>query len=123
MTLREYLNGKGTEEEREAFIQWLNNQRRFGFKRKEKEKEKKNMTIKEVLDFYYSKYPTLKLCIKMWGGIMGEYRLLTREEAVARFAPWLEDTVLSVSFEEKLTKLNEIIPTPYPYLSITYVEV
>lgn len=80
------------------------------------------MTIKEVLDFYYSKYPILKLYVKMWKGIKGEYKLLTRPQAMARFAPWFEDTVLSVSFEEKLTKLNEIVPTPYPYLCITYVE-
>jgi hypothetical protein len=49
MTLREYLNGKGTEEEREEFMQWFNSHRQIWSEKIKRREEKKNrLTKKEI---------------------------------------------------------------------------
>lgn len=49
MTLREYLDGKGTEEEREKFMQWFNNHRQiWAEEAKRRHKKKNELTKKEV---------------------------------------------------------------------------
>lgn len=49
MTLREWLDGKGTEEERKNFMQWFNTHRQIWSEKVRKREEKKNvLTKKEV---------------------------------------------------------------------------
>lgn len=49
MTLRECLDGKGTEEEREKFMQWFNNHHQIWSEEAKRRHAKKNeLTKKEV---------------------------------------------------------------------------
>ena len=56
------------------------------------------MKIIEVINFYYSLFPLISLCVEMSGGINGRYRDMTKKEALDFLAGYENEEVTAINF-------------------------
>ena len=82
------------------------------------------MTIKNVIDFYFSQFETLKVQIQMWGGIYGKYHTVTKEEFYKLFSDWSNEKVISIDFQTHYhnSAIKEIRKCDIPMLYILYID-
>ena len=56
------------------------------------------MDIITTIDFYYSLFPLISLCVEMSGGISGRYRDMTKKEALDFLAGYENEEVAAINF-------------------------
>ena len=80
------------------------------------------MTIKNVVDFYFNNYDALEINIEKWNGLEGKSYLLTKKSFYETLSGWLNEEVISVSFETHFTNYStkEIKECKHPHLYILH---
>lgn len=80
------------------------------------------MTIKDVVDFYFNNYKVLEINIEKWNGLRGKNYLFTKESFYEKLSGWLNEKVISVSFETHFTNYatKEIKECEHPHLYILH---
>lgn len=66
------------------------------------------MTLKDVINFYFSKNDTIKIKIRMIEGIEGRYRIFTKEELKDILEGWGDYEVVDFGWEKYYTSLNHL---------------
>lgn len=79
------------------------------------------LTLRKVVDFYYSQFETIKLNIQMVEGIEGKYRPLTKADLTDILEGWGDDEVISFSLQTHYYSYQHLgskmdIPTAWIYL-------
>ena len=78
------------------------------------------MKVKEILDFYFSKYEEINVRMEMAEGIEGRSHLCHRND-LSSFEPWYDNEVLTISCQTHYIHIREdrgILK--YPHLYILY---
>lgn len=78
------------------------------------------MTIREVINFYFSFYSEINISIEMWQGLEGNYKDYTKESFETEFGAWLDEKVMDISFETYGTDLYSRTKREKPVLWIRY---
>ncbi len=80
------------------------------------------MTIKDVINFYFSKYDELVINVEMLAGMRGKAKTFTKKEALVHLNNWLDEEVLSVGFHTAsyIHGDPEVYEFEIPHLNILY---
>lgn len=79
------------------------------------------MDIITTINFYYSLFPLISLCVEMSGGISGKYRELTKEAALNFLAGYENEEVIQTIFQTCYTFGREVVKElDIPLLYIMY---
>lgn len=79
------------------------------------------MNIITAINFYYSMFPLINLCVEMSGGINGKYRELTKEAALDFLAGYENEEVVQIMFQTHYTFEREVTrKLDIPLLYIMY---
>lgn len=79
------------------------------------------MTLKDVINFYFSKNDTIKIKIEMIEGIKGKYRIVTKEELKDILEGWGDYEVVDFGWQiyySSLNHLGEKIDLPIAWVTI-----
>ena len=66
------------------------------------------MKIIEAINFYYSLFPLISLCVEMSGSISGRYRNMTKKEALDFLAGYENEEVATIIFSTYYTFNREV---------------
>lgn len=77
------------------------------------------MTVKDIIEFYFSQYETINVMIELLGGLRGKYHLFSKDEYYNLFSNWNNEKPISVSFSTYyIFKGEEARKLEYPQLNI-----
>ena len=81
------------------------------------------MTIKMIADMFFAQYNEIDISVEMYGGMRGKRKTYTKETFYAEFNGWLDEAVVTVSFETHYTFCGEIVKKmDRPILFIGYAQ-
>lgn len=66
------------------------------------------MTLKDVLNFYFSQYDTIDLHVKMINGLEGKSHIVTRNDINFMYSGWGDCEVVSFGGQTYYTSLNQL---------------
>jgi hypothetical protein len=82
------------------------------------------MTVKTLVDFYFTQYEKLNIKVEMWSGMKGKYTTYTKESFYNCFGDWLNESekVMTISFQTHYHNYAtlETEECPIPMLYICY---
>lgn len=77
------------------------------------------MTVKDIIEFYFSQYETINVKLQLLGGVHGKYYLFTKEEYYNLFSAWNNEKPISTSFSTyHIFKGEEARKLEFPQLDI-----
>lgn len=77
------------------------------------------MTVRDIIEFYFSQYETINVKLQLLGGLHGKYYLLTKNEYYNLFSAWNNEKPISTSFSTyHIFKGEEARKLEFPQLNI-----
>ena len=82
------------------------------------------MTVKTLIDFYFTQYEKLDIRFERWGGIKGRYYTYTKKTFYDYSEGWLNEEVMASDFETHTHNYAtlETKKLQYPKLYMCYKE-